>query len=792
MKLLSLVFLTFFYINVQAQSLNKIVEGDIFTGIRYDKNFVVNPEAERSHTVGVSSTMSTTSRTALAANVISGQLSYELTAGAASQTFTLSSTPLPAGLNGQTCEGSFSYRFGSLTIPFVASVLSGTTEVASSTLTNSTGSTSATVRHVMTYPCITGVSPSVRITSSASSAIKLYADKHYTGLYLNLTASGSGSGGTSLPTGELITSGTAEFGNPFVGFTTAATAKPTTSGTAGATSLTAVVSSTAPLDGANSFIISKASGDALGQQVRIPFSVPDAGFARAHTISMDYRNLSGLFQAGSISNNVISNSSLIPYILDHSTNTYIEPSSYLFTASSTTITDHFQASFQTSATGASYSLVLHQASSGTEPYSFKVDNISVSPNKYVFGTPFSDEQSYTPTITGFGTVTGVEFYYTRSGDKTLIRGRFVAGTPTAVEGQVSLPNGQVSKAGTNNIIVGYGARSTTSSQHFAIISKPSVNYLNFGGNNGGTAGTAPANGNAVAGAGETISFFAEVTIAGQSSSVQMSDQTSTRVIAAKQRLNGNTAVAAAAVIPFSSFVHDTHSGFSGGRYTIPVAGIYKISLTGFVTATGGADAVLYKNGVAFELIMSFNNTLYYSGSSTLQFVAGDVIDIRPSVAITVGSAAGFSVELISGPNQIAASELVAASFYSSANQAVTANATKINFDTKSFDTHNAVTTGTEWKFTAPIAGTYQIAATFGTSSANANWYFLKYTAAGVSLPLQSGYFGYTTPGVVGSGSKLVKLAAGEYIQVLGDGGVTLNAATSPTLTTHISITRIGL
>lgn len=220
MKFLVLLFLAFFSITVNAQ--NIIVDGDIFTGIKYDKNYVVNAEGEKSHKVGITSTMSTTSRTAVVADVISGQYSYELTAGAASQSFTVSSTALAAGLNGQTCEGSFSYRFNSLSIPFVANILSGTTVIASGTLTNTTGSTSATVRNVLTYPCVTGLKPSVQVTSTASSATKLYTDKYYTGAYVTSGGGITGvvtvaQGGTSLTTtvnnGLLVGSGTTQYRN---------------------------------------------------------------------------------------------------------------------------------------------------------------------------------------------------------------------------------------------------------------------------------------------------------------------------------------------------------------------------------------------------------------------------------------------------------------------------------------------------------------------------------------------------------------------------------------------------
>lgn len=53
----------------------------------------------------------------------------------------------------------------------------------------------------------------------------------------------------------------------------------------------------------------------------------------------------------------------------------------------------------------------------------------------------SRKTSYTPTVTGFGTVTDVDFKYNRIGTKIHVYGRFKTGTPTATTAKVSLPSG---------------------------------------------------------------------------------------------------------------------------------------------------------------------------------------------------------------------------------------------------------------------------------------------------------------------------------------------------------------
>jgi hypothetical protein len=46
--------------------------------------------------------------------------------------------------------------------------------------------------------------------------------------------------------------------------------------------------------------------------------------------------------------------------------------------------------------------------------------------------------AYTPTFTGYGTVTSVQFWSRRVGDCLEVRGSWVCGTPTAVEARITI------------------------------------------------------------------------------------------------------------------------------------------------------------------------------------------------------------------------------------------------------------------------------------------------------------------------------------------------------------------
>ena len=171
------------------QTTNRIVDGDIFTGINYDKNFIINPEAERNVTTGIISTMAVTSRTSATALVLSGQYSFAVSASTTGQVFSASATALTVGHWGKDCEASFDFRYPSTSVPYVASITSGATVLATENLVPD--SANATKRVRMFFTCPDSVATTLKITSSGSGFQTLYFDKLYVGAKLN---SGSGSG----------------------------------------------------------------------------------------------------------------------------------------------------------------------------------------------------------------------------------------------------------------------------------------------------------------------------------------------------------------------------------------------------------------------------------------------------------------------------------------------------------------------------------------------------------------------------------------------------------------------
>lgn len=126
-----------------------------------------------------------------------------------------------------------------------------------------------------------------------------------------------------------------------------------------------------------------------------------------------------------------------------------------------------------------------------------------------------DWTSYTPTFTGFGTVTSPECQHSRVASNLLLRCKFVSGTSTTTEARVSLPSGLTS-ADTTKIpsiqVSGNTGYSATGTAGITTLIEPSVTYITFG----TQSSAAKANGSALVSSGQTLSLLASIPIQGWS------------------------------------------------------------------------------------------------------------------------------------------------------------------------------------------------------------------------------------------------------------------------------------
>ena len=113
------------------------------------------------------------------------------------------------------------------------------------------------------------------------------------------------------------------------------------------------------------------------------------------------------------------------------------------------------------------------------------------------GSFISAWTAYTPTFTGFGTASAVDFWWRRVGGNLEVFGTFTMGTNTAVEAKISFPSGVPNSAAfADRTVAGVYILNAALAGALYVIVVPSVAYFNVSIQNATGAGSGPLNGNA--------------------------------------------------------------------------------------------------------------------------------------------------------------------------------------------------------------------------------------------------------------------------------------------------------
>ena len=240
----------------------------------------------------------------------------------------------------------------------------------------------------------------------------------------------------------------------------------------------------------------------------------------------------------------------------------------------------------------------------------------------------------------------------------------------------------------------------------------------------------------------------------------------------------------------------TGAGTAGsGTYLFPLPSGFSIDTTKQAVGTGIAQSNVgyFVSNMLSGLqgsVMAYNSTnLALSGidqTTSLGFVTNSyslftsgsgVLSFRARVPL-----AGWSSN--SSMSADTDTRVVAASCYASGAQTPGANA-QINFDTKYFDTHSAVTTGAgAWKFTAPVSGIYDVLGMVGWTSTQGYVQLWKNGAAYQYLSI----IGNSTATPYPSFATQIQLSAGDYIDLRTTAASALVGGSAPTQT-YVSISR---
>jgi hypothetical protein len=553
----------------------------------------------------------------------------------------------------------------------------------------------------------------------------------------NMIGGSSGGGGG----GEGLTNFvSASDGSSLTGWSTYADAAATSpvDGTGGSPASTLASSTDSSLVGAENFLWTKSAANRQGEGFSYAFSIDEGYRSKPITVSFMYKIASGTYADDDMS----------VWIYDVTNAVLIQPSSYqIKNAVGTTIQ---KCEFQAASNSTSYRLIVHTSSTSASAYTVRFDSFSVSPNTYNSGAVVTEPVAYTPTFTGFGTVSVQNFKSWRSGKYLFVDGTFTCGTVTATEARITLgyngKNANVTTVSTLPTLSQVGAFSinVNGANAFTVLTEASKNYLTLGNGYVSGASLAKGNGNIVGGTGAIISLFGRFEIEGWGTSQVLSSDTDTRVVGASvYNLSGASySYTTDTPLTFDGKRYDTHGAFniSTYRYTVPVSGKYQCSLNYAKRSSGsGNDAYLAKNGSLVESLLNLD-TIAKGGFVIVECVAGDVLDFRMNLTATV-TATSATFTRISGPSQIAASEKIRVQYTGNAGAANTADVTDVDFVTKVVDSHGAWSGTT---FTAPRADWYDFKAMiFCTTSASRSfslfvggskrYYMFSVPAAGTSM-----------------------------------------------------------
>ena len=309
---------------------------------------------------------------------------------------------------------------------------------------------------------------------------------------------------------------------------------------------------------------------------------------------------------------------------------------------------------------------------------------------------------------------------------------------------ISLPSGlsvdDTKLLGQGNLwaVVGYAYINdvdTTNRYDFTVFREAGYDHLKIISQNGATVDSVDASVPMTWAAGDTFNLVVSgIPIVGWDSNSVMSEIDDGRSVCAltskaSPTLISGTIAAGSAVFAFD-VIKDTHNSYDNttGVYTCPVTGFYEVEYGARVTGSGTGGYITPKIIQAGGLANTYTKPTFFTGESQANghgivmkshfyCEKGNTLSPRlesnfTSAALTSDVTANFfHVKKLNNSSLIANTELVACKYSTNAGQSISSGSYEIvDFEDKSYDTHNAVTVGASWKFTAPYSGKYHISA----------------------------------------------------------------------------------
>jgi hypothetical protein len=578
---------------------------------------------------------------------------------------------------------------------------------------------------------------------------------------------------------------------------------------------TIATSGSSPLEGANSLLVQGASALTAGNcLVSAAFTIDREDVAKVMGWSFAYEAITTNMDFSGTTGNTWA-----VYIAEVTTGTPDTVVSWIQPAGVYNLTQGVgvglaAGTFQTTATESSaYRIVLVCINSEAAATTLKVDDFQLGPQRVVYGSPVTDRAVYTPTLSNAGTTSTNTAYWWRIGDSIGVQGSIIfTGAGSASRIRVRLPsqfNADTNKlaTSTSGTVGNFYTQISGVIANGAVLVGTTASEFEFMPDGGG----GPYLGSQLV-AGSELRYTFIVPAAGLSSSVQMSQDTDTRVVAARIEKNGNQAsITSDVVLTTWSVSHDTTASWDvvNNKYTFPVSGVYKIDGIGTFDNVAGTSRVLeyringgswqrfteiISSGASNFTICTVNTQLSVSAGSYIEFGAasGTSVAFRGNSATTPS---WFNINRLSGPATIAASESVSLRANTTGGPTIDTSTPIVKFTTESYDSHAAYDT-TTGIFTVPVSGKYQVSGFIRTASSIWSAGFVVYlyaykNSSAKAMGAKRFDSAITTAAEV-SGVTEFSCVAGDQItvRIYSDVSTTLDT-TNADQWNYITITRVG-
>lgn len=455
-------------------------------------------------------------------------------------------------------------------------------------------------------------------------------------------------------------------------------------GVATSNEITFLASTTTPLRGLVSAVITKDAANRQGEGASFDFAIDDADFAKVMTIEFSY-SVGGTFDYGS--GTAADPSDVVVYLYDKDNSVLIQPDVFYLNGSGS-----YTGQFQTAASpGDEYRLILHVATTNAAAWTMKVEGVTLGPKSTVRGPVETDWVTFTPTTPSNLNGNGSEIAgrWRRVGDSAEYNISWkMVGAGAAGDVVITLPNTiDVNKlshgAGawnTGNINYGYGywydTGTATKNLGFSYATTTTL-YITTDAAIATLSGASLAN-------GDYLNLMIRTPILGWGSNTVVSSTNDGRQVVAKYyESSATTAVSTAAIFDFDTKLIDTHGAVSTGpswSFTCPIAGYYFIDAAMMMNdaawAAGEfANIRIYTDGTLTtfdqEMIETAGDRTFTLHTSTAAWLnAGHIVRIYAESSGGAASALGgsrhesyISIHSLNVGQQIAASEVVVVAAY---------------------------------------------------------------------------------------------------------------------------------